>query len=101
MSDETRVITVGDREADIYQLFAMPRRPKSEFLIRAAQNRNTKSNRFDDSVMPLFEAIRQTAVLGEINLELQRTPRRKARSASLSVRVKTLWLQFHENLNQE
>ena len=93
VSDETRVITVGDREADIYQLFAMPRRPKSEFLIRAAQNRNTKSNRFDDSVMPLFEAIRQTAVLGEINLELQRTPRRKARSASLSVWVKTLWLQ--------
>ena len=93
VSDETCVITVGDREADIYQLFAMARRSKSEFLIRAAQNRNTKSDVLDDQVKPLFDAIRQTPVLGEINLELQRTPRRKARSALLSVRVKKLWLQ--------
>ena len=101
VSDETRVITVGDREADIYQLFAMPRRPKSEFLIRAAQNRNTKSNKFDACVMPLFEAIGQTAVLGEMNLELQRTPRRKARSASLNVRVSKLWLQAPAHLDSE
>jgi hypothetical protein len=36
------VITITDREGDIYDLFAQPRRPRSEFLIRAAQNRNTK-----------------------------------------------------------
>ena len=48
---------------------------------------------FDSGVMPLFEAIGQTPVLGEFNLELQRTPRRKARNALLSVRVKKLWLQ--------
>ena len=51
--------------------------------------------------MPLFEAIGQTAVLGEINLELQRTPRRKARCASLNVRVSKLWLQAPAHLDSE
>ncbi|MBN3887394.1 MAG: hypothetical protein V7K64_20770 [Nostoc sp.] len=32
-------MTIADREADIYDLFACPRRPGSDFLIRATQNR--------------------------------------------------------------
>ncbi|MCP6761171.1 MAG: IS4 family transposase, partial [Fischerella sp. CENA71] len=40
-----------------------------------------------DEVVPFFEAIRTTPVLGKLTLELQRTPRRAARSATLSVRV--------------
>ncbi|MCP6761991.1 MAG: hypothetical protein NHB32_25315 [Fischerella sp. CENA71] len=44
-------------------------------------------------VVPLFEAIRTTPVLDKLTLELQRTPRRAARSATLSVRVACLWLQ--------
>ncbi len=90
---ETDVITVADREADIYELFALAKQRNSEFLIRAAQNRNTKLDAFCAEVVPLFEAIRQTPVLGEFTLELQRTPRRNARSATLSVRVTKLWLQ--------
>ncbi|MCT7995772.1 IS4 family transposase, partial [Laspinema olomoucense] len=35
----TRVVTVGDQEADIYDLFNTPRPPNSEFLIRARHNR--------------------------------------------------------------
>ncbi|MBD2438784.1 IS4 family transposase [Nostoc sp. FACHB-110] len=89
----TRVITVADREADIYELFALAAKEKSEFLIRAAQNRNTSSARVSAEVKPLFEAIRQTAEIGQLKLELQRTPRRMARSATLSVRVTKLWLQ--------
>lgn len=93
MPTETRVITVADREADIYELFALAEREKSEFLIRAAQNRNTSSGKVCAEVKPLFEAIRQTAEIGQMKLELQRTPRRMARSATLSVRVTKLWLQ--------
>jgi hypothetical protein len=93
MPGETRVITVADREADIYELFALAAEEKSEFLIRAAQNRNTKSGKICAEVIPLFEAIRQTAVIGQLTLELQRTPRRVARSATLDVKVTKLWLQ--------
>ncbi|MCP6760169.1 MAG: IS4 family transposase [Fischerella sp. CENA71] len=97
----TTVITVADREADIYQLFALARQRNSEFLIRAAQNRNTKSNAFCDEVVPLFEAIRTTPILGKLTLDLQRTPRRAARSATLSVRVTKLWLQPPASLQSQ
>ena len=53
---------------------------------------------FDAEVKPLFEAIRHTPVLGEFALELQRTPRRKARKATLSVRASKLWLQAPAHL---
>lgn len=87
------VITITDREGDIYDLFAQPRRPRSEFLIRAAQNRNTKRDAYSEEVQPLFEAIRQQPCQGQKTLELQRTPKRTPRHATLSVRYVTLWLQ--------
>lgn len=86
VSSETQVITVGDREADIYELFALARPANSELLIRAAQNRNTKSGPADQSVQRLFVAIREAPVKGQIELALQRTPRRAARAATLTVR---------------
>lgn len=36
---DIRLITIADREADIYALFALARRPESHLLIRAAHNR--------------------------------------------------------------
>ncbi|MEM0978996.1 MAG: hypothetical protein AAGH78_01850 [Cyanobacteria bacterium P01_H01_bin.58] len=74
-------------------MFAQPRRAKSEFLIRAAQNHNRKKDAYAEEVTPLFEAIRQTPFQGHQILELQRTPKRKPRQATLSVRYATLWLQ--------
>jgi len=93
MPTPTRVITVADREADIYSLFALAEREKSDFLVRAAQNRNTKSGMVCAEVIPLFEAMRQTPVIGQLSLELQRTPRRVARRAILEVKISKLWLQ--------
>lgn len=93
ISEDTELILMTDREGDIYELFAQHRRAKSEFLIRAAQNRNTKTVAFSDDVIPLFEAIRQQPCQGLRTLELQRTPKRGPRVATLSVRYGTLWLQ--------
>ena len=91
--ETVEVITITDREGDIYELFAQPRRPKSEFLIRAAQNRSTKSDAYGEEVTPLFDAIRQQPCQGHQTLALQRTPKRTPRLATLSVRYATLWLQ--------
>lgn len=93
-----RVITVADREGDIYELFAQARPANSEFLIRAAQNRNTKAAPSDVEMQPLLSAVRSTAWLGEQSLALQRTPRRAARNVRLSLRYTRLWLQPPEPL---
>lgn len=90
---DKRVVTVADREADIYELFALPRRVGSEFLIRASHPRGVKQTATDLEIENLQQAIEKTAVCGELTLELQRTPKRKPRTARLTVRFTTLELQ--------
>ncbi|WP_242028585.1 IS4 family transposase [Pseudanabaena sp. FACHB-2040] len=91
--EATRVITIADREGDIYELFAHPRRANSELLIRAAQNRSTKSEPGASEIKALFKVMETIAVSGEMTIALQRTPRRAPREATLSVRYTRLWLQ--------
>jgi hypothetical protein len=90
---DKKVVTVADREADIYELFALPRRDGSEFLIRACQPRGVKQTATDIDRESLQVAIEATAPCGELTLELQRTPKRKPRTATLTVRFTTLELQ--------
>ena len=91
IAQDKKVLTVADREADIYELLALPRREGSEFLIRACQPRGVKQT--DTDIESLQAAIGQTAACGELTLELQRTPKRKARTATLTVRISSLELQ--------
>ena len=88
---EISLITIADREADLYELFAHPRREGSHLLIRAAQNRRVKKG--SGETEKLFEALKSVKACGSKTLELQRTPRRKARLATLTVRFTTLELQ--------
>jgi hypothetical protein len=90
---DKKVVTVADREADIYELLALPRRDGSEFLIRACHSRGVKQTTTDIEIESLQQAIAQTAACGELRLELQRTPKRKSRTATLTVRFTSLELQ--------
>jgi hypothetical protein len=64
---EISLITIADREADIYELFAQPRRKGSHLLIRAAQNRRIKKASVESE--KLFEALRQVSPCGQKRLE--------------------------------
>jgi len=75
------LVHVGDREADIYDLFVQPRRSQSELLIRAAHNRKVQHEL--DYLMPTIE---QAPVLGQQTIGLERNPARPARTATLTVR---------------
>lgn len=80
--DEAVVLVhVGDREADIFDLFAMPRQENSDLLIRAAHNRKVQHE-----LGYLIPTIEQAPVLGEKTIEVQRNPQRPARQARLMVR---------------
>jgi len=79
------VITVADREADLYDLFAQPRRPGSDLLIRASQNR-----RVDAAEGWLWDAIRAVPVAGELTVAVPRHDDQPARTARVSVRWRTL-----------
>jgi hypothetical protein len=93
ITQEITVVTVADREADIYDFLALPRRPKCELLIRATHNRRVKRNSEAEQVERLHQVMRQTPACGQLTLELRRHPEREARRATLSVRTTTLEFQ--------
>jgi hypothetical protein len=96
--EEIVVVMVADKEADIYDLFMLPRRPNSEFLIRANHNRCVKKATEENQQLErLQQAIRQVPPCGQLRLELRRHPEREARLATLTLRTTPLQLQPPES----
>lgn len=85
--EDIRVITVADREADLYPLFAAPRRSGAELLIRAAQNRLV-----DGDTRLLEQAIAASPVKGTLPMSVPRKDQQEARQATLSLRWSTIQL---------
>lgn len=76
------VITVADREADIYDLFAMPRREGVHLLIRLSYNR-----RVEHEAKYLWNAIRSSPIIGEVAVEVGRKGDQPSRYALLSIKI--------------
>ena len=76
----SQVITIADREADIYDLMAAPRREGADLLVRVAQNR-----RVAHEAHTLWNAIRQQRVQGRWQVRLQRRDSQRPRTATLNI----------------
>ena len=83
--EDATVITIADREADIYDLLALPRRARHELLIRATHDR-----RVNHQAGKLWKAIEQSPVRGEVTIRLKRKDNKPARKATLTIRYETL-----------
>jgi hypothetical protein len=81
------IVTIADREADFYDLLAAPRRADSHLLIRARPRRRVGHER-----QLLGHALRATAELGRVSVEVPRGDDRPSRTACLSLRVAALQL---------
>ncbi|NES84286.1 MAG: hypothetical protein F6K10_24355 [Moorea sp. SIO2B7] len=81
-------MTIADREADFYDLFACPRRQGSEFLIRATQNRC-----LDSCEEHLWEKVESVPPQGTMTVEVKRNPTRGATRATLSIRYTNVTLE--------
>ncbi len=86
--ENTEVITVAEREADIYDLLVMPRRPGSHLLIRATHNR-----RVNHQARYLWHAMDQSPAQGQLILQLKRRDDQPPRQATLTIRYETLAIQ--------
>lgn len=78
--DGVGVTVIGDRESDIYELFAEPRPGYCHLLVRAAQDRRVEGS--DDT---LFDFISEKKPAGERVVELSRRPDRAPRKTTLQV----------------
>lgn len=85
---DLEVWVIGDREADIYDLFEMARRPGLELVVRITHERRVES----EAGSHLHEAVERAPVLGEMKVEVPRSRKRQAREATLEVQACTLKL---------
>jgi hypothetical protein len=86
LPDHPQVVVVGDSEADIFELFAAPRRPGVDVLVRVSRN----TRRVEHPQRYLEQAVRASRPWGTLNVELPRADGRPARSARLTVRCQSL-----------
>lgn len=77
----TTVVTLTDREGDIYDLFALEREANSELLIRAKHNR-----RVNHELKFVQEAIEQVPDAGQLEISIPRDDEKKSRTATLTIR---------------
>jgi len=92
--DNTKVITVCDREADLYDFFKMSDKIEAPVLVRASQNRtvNRKSRYEEKNVEKLWDYMCQQPTAGSYTIEVSnRTKRkhvkaRKGRTATMTVK---------------
>ena len=82
---DREVVTVADREADIYDLFAEPRRRGSHLLIRVKPLRGVRHPE-----RLLGPAVRGGAARGTMTVDLRRGDDRPARRAALTIRFLAL-----------
>lgn len=82
--EETHFISIGDREADIYDLFLLDRPKNVDLLVRAAQNRNVELE--DGTVEPLALQVAAQDVTARINVSVPKRPKQPKRRATLSLR---------------
>lgn len=80
-----RITVIADREADIYEAFAL-RPDGTDLLIRAAQDRSLEDGG------KLFAALGALPQVGQTDLDLPAGPGRRARTARLALRFATMTL---------
>ena len=82
------VVTITDREGDIFDLLAIKRSENSHLLIRATHNRKV-----NHETKYLHSAITQTQSCGVLCVEIKRNPEQQSRTATLTLRTARFSIQ--------
>lgn len=88
---DTRLVSVADREADIFDLFHLPRPHGVELLVRAAWNRGALDE--DDQHTYLWNLLEAAEPLGHCLVDIPATAKHPARTAKLSLRARAVRLK--------
>ncbi len=91
---QTQLITVGDREADLFELFTTARELETDLLIRASQNRCVCA----PTVGLLWPVLEKQAVAGHLTVQVAQRQDQPARTACVAVRYCALSLKPPQTL---
>lgn len=88
----TRLVSVADRESDVFEFFLEAQKLGIDVLARAAYDRNV-----DGEQEQVFATLASAPVMAHKYLALRATPKRKARTAKLEIRACPLVLHSPRN----
>lgn len=83
------VVTVCDREADIYEMFALAQEKEAHLLVRASADRAL----VDNEARTLWPKVAQQAIAGYLTVHITPNQKRKARTAQVSLRFSQVQLK--------
>ena len=83
-----KMVHMGDREADIFELFAQHRHENSDLLVRMCHNRKVAGE-----LGYLLPTVAQAPVMGTTTVSVGRNPSRKEREATVQVKALTVTLE--------
>jgi hypothetical protein len=86
--EEVQVVTVCDREADIYEMFVAAKEEEAGLLVRANTDR-----RLDEEAKYLWAKVESQSEAGTFTVDIVGNDKRKARQATVSVRFCTVKLR--------
>jgi hypothetical protein len=91
----TMVVSVGDREADLYELFveARAREDQAQVLVRATRERKLEADAEEEEPGKLWDYVRGLPVAGGVELKVPRRGSSAARTAVLEIRYASVELK--------
>ncbi|MGI0060378.1 MAG: IS4/Tn5 family transposase DNA-binding protein, partial [Nitrosotalea sp.] len=88
---ETQIVSIADREGDIYEIFAeallAKKESRAEFIIRASKDRILKEDGKEKDHKKLRKKAGEAPVLGIIGFDMPATKSRKARHVTQEIRA--------------
>lgn len=93
----TQLVTVGDREADIFELFDHARSLETDLLIRAGQNRSVSA----PEIGLLWAVVEKQRVAGHLKVQVSKRKEQPAREATVAVRYTSLTLRPPQHLRTQ
>ena len=101
----TQVVSIADREGDIYDIFVESQVCKgshrAEWIIRAQQNRRVLEGDERKRYTKLFKKIEEAPIIGVVEFNLPKTKERKARKVKQEIRTLTVSLKAPYRLDKE
>ena len=89
--DGTHAVIMGDRESDIYDVFAQSEQEPYDLLIRSAQDRRVEHA---STATHLWEAVESSPILGTMVIDVPRKEGHPIRQATLTLQATTVHLQI-------
>lgn len=98
-TQSTQVVTVCDREADIYDFFRLADKLKAPVLVRASHNRTVNKKYVYSEITgeKLWDLLGNTKSQGSIKIEIPKQENRPSRSANCEVKIKEFVLNPPKN----